>query len=66
MFSRCASGLLAANVEEGKSVLFVLVRKAIPDKVLNELQGAGGKILQTSLSHDKEEVLQAALDAAQA
>ena len=57
---------LAANMQEGKSVLFVLVRKATPDKVLNELQGAGGKILQTSLSHDKEEVLQAALDAAQA
>ena len=55
---------LAANLQEGKSVLFVLVRKSTPDKVLAELRGAGGKIIQTSLSHEKEEELQAALDAA--
>ena len=55
---------LATHLEEGKSVLFVLVRKVTPDKVLAELQGSGGKIIQTSLTHDKEEKLQAALDAA--
>ena len=55
---------LAANLQEGKSVLFVLVRKSTPDKVLAELRGAGGKIIQTSLSNEKEEELQAALDAA--
>lgn len=55
---------LAENIEQGKSVLFVLVRKATPDKVLAELHGAGGKILQTSLTHEEEEKLQAALDAA--
>ena len=55
---------LATQIKEGNSVLFVLVRKATPDKVLAELQGVGGKILKTSLTHDKEEKLQAALDAA--
>lgn len=55
---------LAANMQEGKSVLFILVRKVTPDKVLAELRGMGGKILQTSLSHEEEKKLQAALDAA--
>jgi uncharacterized membrane protein len=34
------------------------------DKVLDELKGTGGKVLKTSLSHDDEARLQAALDAA--
>jgi uncharacterized membrane protein len=45
-------------------MLFVLVRKSTPDKVLAELKGTGGTILQTSLSHDDEAKLQAALNAA--
>jgi len=53
---------LAAKVQESNSVLFVLVRKSTPDKVLAELKGAGGEIIQTSLTHEKEELLQAALD----
>ncbi|WP_419640170.1 DUF1269 domain-containing protein [Thiolapillus sp.] len=57
---------LAANIQEGKSVLFILVRKATPDKVLEELRGMGGKILQTSLTHEEEKKLQEALDAAKA
>jgi len=55
---------LAATMNPGSSVLFVLVRKATPDKVLQELQGTGGKVLKTSLSHDDEAKLQAALSAA--
>lgn len=55
---------LAQNLQPGSSALFVLVRKATPDKVLEELKGAGGKVLQTSLSHEDESKLQAALDAA--
>ncbi|MCL5123067.1 MAG: DUF1269 domain-containing protein [Deltaproteobacteria bacterium] len=55
---------LADNLTNGTSVLFVLVRKATPDKVLEELQGTGGKILKTSLSHEDEAKLQAALGAA--
>lgn len=55
---------LAATLKPGSSVLFVLVRKATPDKVLDEVKGTGGKILKTSLSHDDEAKLQAALSAA--
>jgi uncharacterized membrane protein len=55
---------LAANMQPGNSILFVLVRKATPDKVLEELKGTGGTILKTSLSHEDEAKLQAALSAA--
>jgi uncharacterized membrane protein len=54
---------LAATMKPGGSVLFVLVRKATPDKVLDELKGSGGRILRTSLSHEDEAKLQAALSA---
>jgi uncharacterized membrane protein len=57
---------LAAAMTPGSSALFVLVRKATPDKVLEELEGTGGKILQTSLSHEDEAKLQAALSASRA
>ena len=55
---------VAARLTNGTSMLFVLVRKATPDKVLAELEGTGGKVIQTSLSHEREEKLQAVLDAA--
>jgi uncharacterized membrane protein len=55
---------LAATLKPGSSALFVLVRKATPDKVLEELAGSGGTVLQSSLSHDDEAKLQAALSAA--
>ena len=55
---------LAGELEPGHSALFVLVRKATPDKVLDELKGYGGTVLQTSLTHDDEAKLQAALDEA--
>jgi len=54
---------LAANMKPGSSTLFVLVRKVTPDKVLDEIRGTGGKVLQTSLSHEDEAKLQAALNA---
>ena len=57
---------LAAQMNPNSSVLFILVRKATPDKVLDEIKGTGGKILKTSLSHDDEVKLQAALNAAKA
>lgn len=57
---------LAATLNPGSSALFVLVRRATPDKVLEELAGTGGKILQSSLSHEDEKKLQAALDASKA
>ena len=55
---------LAANMKPGSSTLFVLVKKVTPDKVLEEIKGTGGKVLKTSLSHEDEAKLQAALSAA--
>jgi len=55
---------LAASFKPGTSALFVLVRQATPDKVLEELQGTGGKVLKTSLTREDETKLQEALDAA--
>jgi uncharacterized membrane protein len=52
---------LANTMQPSSSALFVLVRKSTPDKVLEELQGTGGTILKTSLSHEDEDKLQAAL-----
>jgi uncharacterized membrane protein len=57
---------LASGLTPGSSALFVLVRKATPDKVLDELKGTGGKILKTSLTHENESKLQAALNAPKA
>jgi uncharacterized membrane protein len=55
---------LAEAMHPGSSVLFILVRRATPDKVLEEIKGTGGKVLKTSLSHDDEAKLQEALNAA--
>jgi uncharacterized membrane protein len=57
---------IAGSFTNGSSLLFVLVRKVTPDKVLAELQGTGGKVVKTSLTHEQEAKLQAALDAAKA
>jgi len=57
---------LAEALKPGSSVLFVLIRKMTADKVLAELSGTGGHVLQTSLSHEDESKLQVALDAAAA
>jgi uncharacterized membrane protein len=54
---------LASGLKPGSSALFVLVRKSTPDKVLDEVTGTGGKILKTSLTHEDEAKLQAALSA---
>jgi hypothetical protein len=52
---------LAAGMTSNTSVLFVLVRKATPDKVVEEIQKYGGTVLRSSLSHEDEAKLQAAL-----
>jgi uncharacterized membrane protein len=57
---------LAATMTPNSSALFVLVRKATPDKVLEEVKGTGGTILKTSLSHEDEAKLQSALSAPKA
>ena len=55
---------LGQKLQPGSSALFVLVTSTLTDKVLNELRGSGGHVLQSSLSHEDEARLQAALDAA--
>ena len=54
---------LAEGFKPETSALFILVRKVTTDKVLEEIRGTGGRVLQSSLSHDDESKLQAALDA---
>lgn len=52
---------LAQRLQPGTSAVLVLVRRSTPDKVLPELQQYGGQVLQTSLPHDAEQRLRAAL-----
>jgi uncharacterized membrane protein len=54
---------LSAAFKPGTSALFVLVRQVAPDRVLEAIKPYGGKVLQTSLSHESEARLRAALDA---
>ena len=49
---------LAETMKPNTSALFVLVRKAQPERVLEQLKGTGGKVLQTSLSHEEVDKLQ--------
>src|SRR5499427_395684 len=55
---------LAGTMKPGSSSLFFLVKKATPDRVLDELKGTGGTVLKTSLSHEDEAKLQKALTTA--
>lgn len=55
---------LGNTIKPGSSALFVLVRKATPDKVAEALRGFGGKVLKTSLTTDREGDLQEVLSAA--
>ncbi len=52
----------AASIDSGKAALFLLIRKMTTDKVLEDLKGVGGKVLQTSFDHTKEEALKKALE----
>lgn len=56
----------AAAIQPGTAALFVLVRRATADKVLEGLKGVGGTVMKTSLDHTKEAALQAALDGVRA
>jgi len=55
---------LAQTLKPGTAALCVLVRRATPDKVLEEIKGYGGTVIKTSLSHEDEAKLQAALSSA--
>ena len=52
---------LGQKLEPGGAALIVLVRRSTPDKVLPEIQKYGGHVLQSSLSTEAEERLEAAL-----
>lgn len=53
---------LAADLTEGTSALFILVRKVTTDKVLDRLEGVKGKVLKTSLTVDAEDALRKLLE----
>jgi len=55
---------VSAALKPGGSALFVLVRQATPDKIAEQIQGTGGKIIKTSLTHEDEQKLQNVLDQA--
>jgi uncharacterized membrane protein len=52
---------IGATLQPDASALFLLVRKAQPEKVLAELEGFNGRIIRSSLSPEQEAKLQAAL-----
>jgi len=52
---------VAETLKPDSSALFVLVRKAQPEKVLTELSQFRGRVLRSSLSPQQEAKLQAAL-----
>lgn len=52
---------LSSKIQPGGAILFVLVRKATMDKVLDGLKGFSGTIIQTSLTKDSEEGLRQVL-----
>ncbi|WGH78878.1 DUF1269 domain-containing protein [Jannaschia ovalis] len=52
---------MGQELPDGSSALFVLVRKATPDRVLPELRELGGEVFHTSLSREQEDRLREAL-----
>lgn len=53
---------ISGEIGDGEAVLFVLVKKVTGDKVLDGLKGVGGRVLQTSLDHTREDRLRQALE----
>jgi uncharacterized membrane protein len=52
---------LGERLQPGGAVLFVLVRRSTPDKVLPRVSQYGGDVVHTSLDKESEELLQDAL-----
>jgi uncharacterized membrane protein len=52
---------LSASLQPGNAALFVLIKNMTADKVLREIQDAGGTVLKTSLDDTKERLLREAL-----
>lgn len=53
--------IASEDIKPGEAVLFVLVKRVTGDKVLEQLKGVGGRVLQTSLDHTREQALRDAL-----
>lgn len=51
------------QIKPGHSALFLLIREATPDRLLEELKPYKGTVLKTSLSKDSEAALKAAFGA---
>lgn len=56
---------MAETLKPGTAALCILVRQMTEDKVLDEIKPFGGTVIQTSLSHEDEDKLRAALAATQ-
>ncbi len=54
---------LALALEPGTSALFLLVKHVNAEKIGEEMQGMGGKVLMTSLTEEQELALQRIMDA---
>lgn len=54
---------IAEDMQTGEAALFMLVDKLTGDKALERINGLGGRVLQTTLNHDAEDKLRAALAA---
>jgi uncharacterized membrane protein len=52
---------LTSTLKPGNAALFVLIQEMTADKVLKDIQDAGGTVLKTSLDDTKEKVLREAL-----
>jgi uncharacterized membrane protein len=52
---------LSTTLQPGNAALFVLIKNMTADKVLREIQDAGGTVLKTSLDDSKEQKLREAL-----
>jgi uncharacterized membrane protein len=52
---------LSGKLQPGNAALFVLIKNMTADKVLREIQDAGGTVLKTSLDDTKEQQLRDAL-----
>lgn len=55
---------IAATIQPGSSALFLLVRRAQPEKVLAEFENSGGVVIRSSLSPEQEARLGEALSSA--
>lgn len=52
------------TIEPGHSAIFLLIREATPERLIDELKGYRGTVLKTSLSKDDETKLREAFGAA--